>query len=221
MIDYFNSPGPKKQVKVQNPFSPSGIADFDSVQGLDGFPEVPFFEGEESVERSAVLFSGECEVVQSDWEEIDLLDFRKDVWWTGEDITAFRQAARSIAQKSRTNPGHAEYIKALATFFQMSQKGKGREASQQEVLWLAPSGIRGLEATLHPVFGKNHRTHALNLLKVQNSLKKQAASEDVLQRTLKLSSRQTSRPSQALAQVLALGDHLQVVATISTKHDAS
>lgn len=227
MIEYFNSPPPKRKIKVNKVLeSPTGVVDFDAFHCNNDFPAVPDLEGEGDFFFDQEPTQQECcgvrfsqyvdETADSDWSIDDLFDFRSDVWWTRQDIAQFRQSSREKAQEYRTSSEHTPYIKALVKFVKTCQKGRGSSSSQQEVLWLSPSGVRGLEGSLDGVFGNHHLQHSLRLLKVQRSLRKQAQEEKIdestLERSLRLSSRQTSRSSRALAQILALGDHLQVVA---------
>jgi hypothetical protein len=111
---------------------------------------------------------------------------------------------------------HSTYIQVLSTLLKDCKTEPNvhrvlSSAIAQELLWLFPSSVRGLECHLHTLVGKNRLFHLKTLLSVQHSMKDGTTS---VAQVLRARARHTSRASRALARILAQGDHLQVTAMI-------
>jgi hypothetical protein len=176
----------------------------------DGLPAIPDIEFQELPKQ--VRFSDAAKDIEPDWTRDDL----NDVWWSKEEIRGFQQEARNKAKGFRET--HTTYIQCLSTLFKECKNEPNRHKvltspSAQEVLWLSSSAVRGLEARLHPQFGKHRVVHVKKLLEVQHSMRDRRTTTSLLERSLRACARQTSRPSRAFAQLLAQGDHLQVAAS--------
>jgi hypothetical protein len=185
--------------------SPTGVTE--TWQLWEGLPAIPVFQ---DPPKQVVRFSDAAiVVVDPDWTRDDL----QDLWWTKEEIKGFQREAKNQAKGFRAT--HAIYIECLSTLLKECKKEPNLQRvlispSAQEVLWLSPSSARGLEARLHNIFGKYRVVHVKKLLEVQHSMT--ARTTTSLEQSLRASARHTSRPSRALAQLLAQGDHLQVSA---------
>jgi hypothetical protein len=162
-------------------------------------------------QRAAVTFSSM--VIEHEpshvWDLHDMLP----MWWTSNDISNFNKTARSLAKSFLKQ--HPTFTQTFKQVFQdCSSPTKDKDLSSFwdsesiQSLISAPTDIRGLECRVISMIRKYRKVHIQNVLDVQPNEK---IIHDSLLRARSL---RTSRPSRALARVLARQDSNAIASMI-------
>jgi hypothetical protein len=164
------------------------------------------------LEVNTVSFSQEVSELQSPWTLDDVE--KQDIWYSLSDIDTFKKVARRHSKNFLRQ--HRLFTQTFNAMFQDCSRPDQRISELQltdsvKTMMSFPADIRGLECRIIPLIKQYRAFHVQSVLSVKGE-------SESFRRTRSMS---TSRPSRAVARILASSDANEVVSIIREELDYS
>jgi hypothetical protein len=151
--------------------------------------------------------------IQRNYQEATICltdDDLKASWWSRRELCHFYRDAQRVAAEFKQQEATSlnDFKPLFMLCFESSSLRQILDSSCSQIMVRQQEGCRGIERFLHPILSRYRQMHSKTLLEIQLRLPADATPE-AKERLLSAKSMQISKPSKALAKLLAHGDSVE------------